>query len=301
MSPATAWSTSGLVRLQGRGEMPVPRSTGFPDADAQDAFLRARRRQVLVRLAQRLRREPDDVNLILPFDEVIAALGVVGERELGLQSVALDSIVGTVDRSRDFDRRFRPTSGRVRARWERIAAAQNRGEPLPPISVYRVGDLHFVRDGHHRVSVAHALKLKFIDAYVTEVRTRLPAKGIRFRSDLVVKDYERLFSERVPLAPEARATLSVRDPWNWAVLAETVEAWGFRLMQHERQFLGRPEVAKRWYDDEYRSVVRMLRAARMIGDRTEVEAYLWVAGQRYRLIRSHEWSPDIVEAVRNTQ
>lgn len=80
----------------------------------------------------------------------------------------MDTIVGTVDRGRDFDRRFRPTSNRVRERWERLALAQRRGEPMPPIDVYRVGGLHFVRDGNHRVSIAMATDQKMIDAYVTE-------------------------------------------------------------------------------------------------------------------------------------
>jgi hypothetical protein len=114
--------------------------TGFPRSDVENDFLRARRRQVLARLAHRLRREPDDVNLILPLDEVVAALGRVSERSLGLQIIRLDSVVGTVDSRRDFDRRFRPTSSRVRARWERLALAQRRGEPIPPVDVYRVGD-----------------------------------------------------------------------------------------------------------------------------------------------------------------
>ena len=87
--------------------------TGFPRADVEDDFQRARRRQTLARLAHWLRLEPDDVNLILPFDEVVAALGMTGERKLGLQVIKLDTVVGTVDSSRDFDRRFRPTSGRV--------------------------------------------------------------------------------------------------------------------------------------------------------------------------------------------
>ena len=123
----------------------MPADTGFPRADVENDFQRARRRQVLARLAQRLRLEPDDVNLILPFDEVVAALGMRGERRLGLQTIRLDTIVGTVDSSRDFDRRFRPTTGRVRERWERLALAQRRGESIPPIDVYRVGDLHFVQ------------------------------------------------------------------------------------------------------------------------------------------------------------
>src|SRR5579864_8425647 len=101
----------------------VPRETGFPRADVEDDFQRMRRRQVLARLAAKLRLEPDDVNLIIPFDEVIAALGYEGERALGLKTIRL----GTVDATRDFDRRFRPTSGRLRERWERLALAQRRG------------------------------------------------------------------------------------------------------------------------------------------------------------------------------
>src|ERR1700685_1959698 len=159
--------------------------TGFPRADVENDFLRLRRRQVLSRLAQRLRRGPDDVNVILPYDEVVAALGMRGERRLGLQTIQLDTIVGTLDSSRDFDRRFRPTSGRVRERWERLALAQRRGEPIPPMEVYRVGDLHFVIDGHHRVSIAMATGARTIDAYVTEVRTQVPATGIKGRRDLL--------------------------------------------------------------------------------------------------------------------
>jgi hypothetical protein len=113
----------------------VPADTGFPRADVENDFLRVRRRQVLARLAQRLRREPDDVNLILPFDEVVATLGFAGERPLGLQTIQLDSVVGTVDSMRDFDRRFRPTSSRIRERWERLALAERRGESIPPIDV----------------------------------------------------------------------------------------------------------------------------------------------------------------------
>src|ERR1700722_9730301 len=232
----------------------MPRSTGFPSADAADDFQRLRRRQVLSHLAQRLLREPDDISLVLPFDEVVAALGIVGEVYLGLQVIPVASIVGSVDRPRCFARRFRPTSGGSRERWEQVAAAVRRGQSMPPISVYRVGDLHFVRDGHHRVSVARALGQRLIDADVTEVRTRLPASDIRSRFDLVFKDYERLFRERVPLPVEAQATLTVDDPWDWTVLAETVEAWGFRLMQQEDRFLTRAEGAQRWYEDEYRRV-----------------------------------------------
>jgi hypothetical protein len=277
----------------------MKRDTGFPIADAENDFLRARRRQVLSRLATWLRRAPDDVNIMLPFDEVVAALGRLGERRLGLQVITLDSIVGSVDRSREFDRRFRPTSGQVRERWQRLALAQRRGEPIPPIDVYRVGDMHFVVDGHHRVSVAHALGLKTIDAFVTEVVTRLSPNGIRYRGDLLVKDYRRIFLDRVPLVGEARKCVMLTDAWDYAELAESVEAWGFRLMQDEGGYLDRLTVAQRWYDEEFVPVVRMLRQAGMIDTQTEAEAYMWVACERYRLIRTHRWDDEVITAVRD--
>jgi hypothetical protein len=273
--------------------------TGFPHVDAEHDFLRARRRQVISRLALWLRREPDDISEILPFDEVVAALGRTGEKRLGLRVIPLDSIVGSVDRTRDFDRWFRPRSGRSRERWERLAKAQRRGEAIPPIDVYRVGELHFVKDGHHRVSVAHALGFRTIDAYVTEVTTKIDATGISRRGDLITKDLRRVFLDRVPLPGPALSTILVTSAWSYAELSEEVEAWGFRLMQQERRFLDRETVARRWYSEEYRPVVRMLTQADLIGDRTEAEAYLHLACQRYRLMRTHRWDDEVIERLRS--
>jgi hypothetical protein len=272
--------------------------TGFPTQDAQTDFSRARRRQALSRLARRLRREPDDVNVILPFDEVVEALGRRGERRLGLRVIPLDSIVGTVDRSRDFDRRFRPTSRRVRLRWERIAAAMRRGEAMPPIDVYRIGDLHFVRDGHHRVSVAKAMGLDTIEAHVTEVITAVPAEQRTRLRDLALKSHERLFFERVPLPPEQRSEIQLSDEWRYAELAESVEAWGFRAMQARGEFMTREAVAEAWFREEYVPIVEMLREADLIGSGTETEAHMRVSGLRYLLLRTHEWSDDVVERLR---
>ena len=148
--------------------------TGFPQADAENDFLRARTRQVLAALARRLHGGRGDGGRIVPLDEVVCPLGWRGERQLGLQTIPVDTIIGTVDSRGDFDRRFRPTSNRVRYRWERLALAKRRGEPIPPIEVYRVGDLHFVTDGHHRVSIAAATGQHEIDAYVTQVLTTVP-------------------------------------------------------------------------------------------------------------------------------
>lgn len=277
------------------------RDTGFARTDAEHDFLRSRRRQVLSRLAAWLRREPDDVNLVLPFDEVVAALGRVGQRALGHQVIALGSIVGSVNRTRDFDRYFRPTSARVRQRWERLAIATRRGEPIPPIDVYRVGELHFVRDGHHRASVAHALGLETIEATVTEVLTRQGSQGVRHRGDLIVKDYRRIFLERVPLDEAASDSITTTDPEGYAELGEAVEAWGFRLMQDEACFSDRTAIARRWYAEEYLPVVRMLHQADLVGSGTEADAYIWVARERYRLIRAHNWDEEIIGRIRDAR
>lgn len=276
----------------------MSRPTGFPRADVENDFLRMRRRQVLSKLAHRLRREPDDVNLILPFDEVVAALGNRGEHYLGLQTIKCKRIVGSVDSTRDFDRRFRPTTGRVRVRWERLALAQARGASVPPIDVFKIGELYFVKDGHHRVSIALAQNQQTIDAYVTEVITSVPSQGVRRRGDLLTKDHERIFRARVPLASEHVLDIVVTDPWSYAELGENVEAWGFRAMQAEGVFLDRTEIARRWFVEEYQPVVRMLREADLLAGRTDAEAYMAVACERYRLIRTHEWTDDVIERLR---
>ena len=153
--------------------------TGFPRADVENDFLRARRRQFLAAVAQRLHGVRGDGNRLVPLDEVVGPLGWRGQRQLGLQTIRLDTIVGTAGPRRDFDRRFRPTSNRVRFRWERLALAQRRGESIPPINVYRVGDRHFVSDGHHRVSISAATRQRLIDAYVTQVVTAVPPADCR--------------------------------------------------------------------------------------------------------------------------
>jgi hypothetical protein len=276
-----------------------PRDTGLPQTDAQFDFGRARRKRALAQIAARMRRDTD-FTTILPFDEVVRALGRRGERYLGLKTIELDSIVGTVDRGREFDRRFNPTSGRVRPRWERINTAQRKGQAMPPIDVYRIGELHFVKDGHHRVSVARALGHKDIDAYVTEIITELGAgREIRLR-DLPLKSHQRLFYERVPLPADARAEIKLSDEWRYAALAEAIEAWGFRVSQERGVLLSRSEVAEEWYDDEFRPVVEMLREADLIRHgMTETEAYMRVAHLRYLLLRTHEWDDAVIDAVRH--
>jgi hypothetical protein len=147
--------------------------TGFSEADALATFARQRRRQSRAKLASRLGMRRVDALDMVPFDEVVAALGRRAERDAGVQTIPLDSIVGTVSRRPDdFDREFRPRSRRLRNRWVSVSVARQRGKAMHPIDVYRIGDMHFVRDGHHRVSVARASGDVAIDAHVRQVQTK---------------------------------------------------------------------------------------------------------------------------------
>jgi hypothetical protein len=261
-------------------------------------FDRERWRHALSRIVARLRSEPDDVSEMLPFEEVVAALGRRGESDLGVQSIRLDTIVGTVDRRASmFDRAFRPVSAEGRGRWEGIAAARRQGVDLPPVDVYRIGELHFVKDGHHRVSVARALGDETIQARVRLVITDLGAERELQLRDLPLKQHERVFHERVPLPPADRDRIQLSDEWRYAQLAALVESWAFRATHHREQLLSREEAAKAWFQEEYEPVTRVLREAGVGGSGTETEQYLRVAMLRFLLLHTHEWTDDVIERL----
>jgi hypothetical protein len=169
---------------------------------------------------------------------------------------------------------------------------------MPPIDVYRIGEVHFVKDGHHRVSVARALGHEVIDAYVTEIQTVVGAGRDITLADLPLKSHERVFFERVPLPTEARERIRLSDPEDYGELAEGVEAWGFRVMQGHGEWMSREQVAEAWFRDEYAPVIEMLREADLIGKRSETEAYMRVAAVRWRLLRTHEWGEEVIQKLR---
>ncbi len=274
------------------------RDTGSPRADAEHDFLRARRQQVLAGLTARVLGKDSDDRKALSFQDVVDALGLVNEVSLGIKVIPVDHIVGSVDKVRDFDPKFRPTSGSSRRRWERIAEAARRGEPLPPIDVYQIGELYFVRDGHHRVSVFRALELSTIEADVRLVQTLVEPDDVRAHSDLSDQELRRLLMQRVPLGKTARRALRLSDPTRYPWLAEMVEAWAARLMFAEGRALTRTEAAVRWYQEEFAPVSGLIQEGNLLEKgETPADAYMRVAGERYSVFHSHVWGPDVIEAL----
>jgi hypothetical protein len=176
----------------------------------------------MARLVARLRGVPADARTAAVYDDVVSSLGFVSQRRLGLHVVALDAIVGTVDRRGEFDRRFRPMSKRTRARWESIATAMRRGEPLPAVVLLKIGETYFVQDGHNRVSVARELGRDDIDAYITEVATLIGAQRTLTPNNLPLDGRDR--HEPAPLPSNAGPQILPRDPRDCANVALICEA-----------------------------------------------------------------------------
>ena len=144
-------------------------------------FTRARRRAFLRRLMARLRNGPASDGLPC-FEDFRKKLGVVGGIRVGRRVVRVERIVGSVGRSSEFDRVFLPTKASVGERWKRIDRAFHRGEELPPVSLYKIGDSYFVADGNHRVSVARYHDVEWIDAEVTEFHASAGDREVALRA-----------------------------------------------------------------------------------------------------------------------
>jgi hypothetical protein len=144
--------------------------TGNLLVDAQTAFSKQLRRRRGSGALNWLRRRPRECTRLVSLEQALGSAPPAGRRSGGLQAIALESVVGTAEpaKARVFDNAFRPPQT-SRRRWERLWMASRRGSPIPPISVYRLGDEHYVDDGHHRVSVARALGMAAIDAEVIEL------------------------------------------------------------------------------------------------------------------------------------
>jgi hypothetical protein len=147
-------------------------------------FFGARRRAVLRRVAGWLRRERG-TDRLLSFEEAREPLASVVEVYRGVRRVPAGEIVGSVARTRDFDRAFLPLRNDLAERWKRIdRLAHEVGglEELAPVVLYKVGDAYFVLDGHFRVSVARYHGARYLRADVTEL---LPSMKRRRAGDPV--------------------------------------------------------------------------------------------------------------------
>lgn len=140
------------------------------DGAARHNFNRALLKGFMSRLWNRIWRK----NITLwSLNAILRCITTGGRRDLGVQQVRLSAIVGSVGRSEEFDRGFFPRGEQTLGRWIGIDKAYLSGRALPPINLYKLGDVYFVEDGNHRVSVAKAHGQQYIDARVVEIDAAL--------------------------------------------------------------------------------------------------------------------------------
>ena len=243
------------------------------------------------------KREPDG---LVSLDDALAALGRDGDiGRPAVVEVPVANIVGSSQRAGDFDAQFRLINPALQDRWEQLAEAMRAGFEPPPVSLIRLGELYFVKDGHHRVSVARALGRLVIAARVEDICTVAYANACLRAAHLPSKAAERRFLDRVPVPQEVRRELWLDDPAQWARLADTAEAWGLRRVLEDGQPLDRCELAKSWWAEEVEPLVARLRDAGVGVDLDDVQLYVTALTVRDRLGAAN-WSEDVVERLRST-
>ncbi len=245
---------------------------------------RARGRAFWSRISHSLRGLPND---LLPFS-VVRNLRPSSEHYGGVRPIPLDHIVGSVDRYRDFDHYFLPRVGHTLDRWIGIRQAGLAGKELPPISVYKVGDVYFVKDGHHRVSVARNAGQSFIDAEIIEMSVTVPPNSTDTLKEVIIKGEYAEFLEQTNLnrvRPDHYAILFTVTG-RYDVLLEHITTHQYYLgLKHQGEVSWEDAVGS-WYDTLYKSVVDQARrhnVLRRFPGRTEADLYLWIMDHRYYL------------------
>lgn len=245
-------------------------------AESDRRFNDARRRAMFSDMARALTRH---TTTLVPFEEVRTRLRSTSEIQRGTQMIPLDAIVGSVGRYRDFTREFLPRSQNVSERWRRLDEAYNRMDNIPPIDVYKLGDVYFVRDGNHRVSVARANGSDAIEANVTEIPLKAPITPNMNVDDIILAVEEADFLERTDL-PALRPDASIKftAPGRYAQVLDHIDVHRWYLGNERAAEIPYAEAVTSWYDNVYLPAVEAVHASGVIGDfpgRTDADLYLW--------------------------
>ena len=250
-------------------------------ADFTAARTKAFFREMLAMLTGRRSR-------LLAYDEVREKLRLGGPIYKGVQTVRIDQIVGSVDRYRDFDRAFLPIQAHTADRWRRVSRAWYEDISLPPILLYKVGDIYFVVDGNHRVSVAREQGQVFIDAEVRECQVKVPVSNDLQPEDLVILGAKVEFLERTNLdrlRPEADVTATILG--GYERMLEHIAVHRYFMGLDFKRDVSEAEAVQHWYDTVYQPVVRVTQASGILDafpDRTPADLYLWVMDHRHYLV-----------------
>lgn len=261
-------------------------------------FRRARRRAALQDIMAKFTGQSVD---LLSFEEVRRKFRLEGGASLGVQDVPLDAIVGSVGRYHDFNRNFLPRHDNNSVRWANVKAATLEMSGLPPVELYKIGDVYFVVDGNHRVSVAKELDAPSIQAYVTEFRAKVPLAPTDTPDDIIIKAEYADFLEKTGLDHILpNVSFKMTTPGRYWVLEFQIDAYREILSRESASRLAYHQAVERWVSEIYLPAIAIIRDRGILRDfsnRTETDLYVWIFQHRSELVVKTGWDIDLLTAA----
>ncbi len=238
---------------------------------------------------------------LLSYEEVRHKTRAVETAKRELKDVPLAAIVGSVGRYTDFTRSFFPRVEKDQMRWVRVHMKTESMEGVPPIELFQIGDVYFVRDGNHRVSVARDMGFDHIEAYVTQVETKIPLGPDITPDDLIIKERYAIFLENTKLDQAyPDIDLSMSAAGNYRVLERRIGIHHHWMEEKQGKSVSFSEAAADWYATVYKRIIQIIRQRGIMRDfpnRTETDLYVWIEKHQERLAEQLGWKVDAETAV----
>lgn len=257
--------------------------------DFHSAHLRGKLQGVLARITGKS-------NALLSYEEVADKLKLQGRVDKGMQTIPVDSIIGSVGRYTDFTRTFLPRRVEDKQRWANVKAAtvDPLGLGLQPIEVYKVSDVYFVLDGNHRVSIARQEGWKSIQAHVIEIQTDIPLSPDLQPDELIVKaEYANFLDQTGLNKSKEPVDLKITIPGGYQKLLDEISVHRSLIEEGQDKEDSLPGAAERWYRDiflPFAEAVRERGMMRWFPERTITDLYVWMAEHRQELEKDLGWT-----------
>src|SRR5690554_3769592 len=269
---------------------------------SHDNFDKARSRGKLQAFFSLLRWKSTE---LLSLYEVTKLLKPSMETYRGIMPIPVAKIIGSEGRYHDFTLAFYPRKDMLRTRWESIDEALHRQIILPPISVFKLGDHYFVRDGHHRVSVARMQKVEFIDAEVVELDSQIELEPGLTRKQLVkrVVAYEGdSFFEEYNFPFADREILNFTSPGMFPEIVNHILVHKYYINETRKEEIPFDEAAISWYEQVYLPIVELIKDENILRSypgRSYGDLYLWIVRHWDDLKHGHRHSISLEKAIRD--
>ncbi len=250
---------------------------------AKEDFSRAKTKAVFQSIFGLLGIEKKE---LLPFYDVKELVKSKKEQYLGMRTIPIHKIVGSEGRYYDFTYSFLPKKQMLRNRWVNIDRAHLSNVNLPPIQVYKLGGVYFVRDGNHRVSVARTQGVEFIDAEVVELDSEISIEPGMTKDKLKRKllEYERCQFIDILKQHKLDQIMNLREirftaPGRYQEVLNHIFVHKYYMNQDSAEEISLDTAARSWFEHVYTPIIRIIRSemilARFVG-RTPGDLYMWV-------------------------